>query len=84
MANHISALKRIRQGEKRRVHNKYYSKTTRNVVRKLRSTTNKKEALELLPKVSAMLDKLAKKRIIHKNKADNIKSKLTLYVNNIV
>ncbi len=83
MANHISALKRIRQSEKRRVHNKYYAKTTRNAVQNLRSSTNKKEAIELLPKVSAMLDKLAKKRIIHKNKAANIKSKLTLYVNGI-
>ena len=83
MANHISALKRIRQSEKRRVHNKYYAKTTRNSVKELRATANKKEALELLPKVSSMLDKLAKKRIIHKNKAANIKSELTLYVNSI-
>ncbi len=80
MANHQSSKKRIRQSEKRRVHNKYYAVTTRNAVRKLRSLTDKKEAEELLPKVSSMLDKLAKRNIIHKNKAANIKSKLTKHI----
>lgn len=81
MANHKSAIKRIRQSEKRRVHNKYYAKTTRNAVRKIKSTTDKKEAEELLPKVSSMLDKLAKKNIIHNNKAANIKSQISKHVN---
>ncbi len=83
MANHSSALKRNRQTNKRRLTNRYYAKTARNAVRKLRATTDKKEAVELLPQVSSMLDKLAKKNIIHKNKAGNLKSKLTLYVNSL-
>lgn len=83
MANHISALKRIRQTEGKRTNNKYYAKTMRNAVKKLRSVTDKKEAGEQLPKVSAMLDKLAKKNIIHKNKASNLKSKLTKHVNGL-
>jgi len=81
MANHQSAKKRIRQSEKRRLANRYYSVTTRNAVRKLRKTENKEEATELLPKVTSMLDKLAKKNIIHKNKAANIKSSLQKYIN---
>lgn len=83
MANHKSALKRIRQSEKRRVHNKYYHKTTRNAVARLRENTDKKDAGAKLPTVIAMLDKLAKRNIIHKNKASNLKSKLTKYVNNL-
>ncbi len=83
MANHKSALKRIRQTEKRRVENKYYHKTTRNAVKSLRALTNKDEATELLKKVSSMLDKLAKKNIIHKNKAANLKSSLTVHVNSL-
>ncbi len=83
MANHISALKRIRQSEKRRLHNKYYAKTMRNAVRKLRSLKNKKEAEDLYPKVSAMLDKLAKNGVIHRNKAGNLKSKLALHINKL-
>jgi len=83
MANHKSAIKRIRQTEKRRLHNRYYAKTARNAVRKLRATKDKTEAVTLYPKVSAMLDKLAKKNIIHKNKAANLKSKLTLKVNKL-
>ena len=83
MANHKSAIKRIRQSEKRRLHNKYYAKTARNAVRKLRATTEKTEAEALLPKVASMLDKLAKTNIIHKNKASNLKSKLTVYVNSL-
>ena len=81
MANHQSAIKRIRQSEVRRVHNKYYAKTARNAVRNLRATTDKEAASELLPKVTAMLDKLAKINIIHKNKAANLKSKLASHVN---
>lgn len=80
MANHKSALKRIRQSEAKRVHNKYYSRTTRNAIKKLRETSDKAEASELLPKVASMLDKLAKHNIIHANKAANIKSGLTLHV----
>lgn len=81
MANHKSALKRIRSSEKRRVRNAYIHKTARNAVRKLRTTEDKKEAQELYPQVVALVDKLAKKNIIHKNKAANLKSKLTLHVN---
>ena len=81
MANHKSAIKRIRQSEKRRLLNKYFHKTTRNAMSKLRSLTNKKEASALLPKVVARLDKLTKRNIIHKNKASNLKSKLTKHVN---
>ena len=83
MANHKSALKRIRQANTRKLANRYYAKTARNAVRNLRATTEKATAAELLPKVSSMLDKLAKKNIIHKNKAGNLKSKLTLYVNSL-
>ena len=83
MANHQSAIKRIRQSEKRRVHNKYYAKTARNAVRKLRATSDKEAATELLPKVTAMLDKLAKTNVIHKSKAANLKSKLALHVNKL-
>jgi len=81
MANHKSALKRIRQSEKRRVHNKYYHQTARNAMRRLREMSEKKEASALLPKVISMLDKLAKRNIIHDNKASNLKSKLTRQVN---
>ena len=83
MANHKSAEKRIRQTLKRRLHNKYYAKTARNAVRDLRNTTEKEAATELYRKVSAMLDKLAKTNIIHKNKAGNLKSKLALHVNKL-
>jgi len=83
MANHKSSLKRIRQTEKRRVHNKYYAKTTRNAVKTLRASESKEEAATMLPKVSALLDKLAKRNIIHKNKAANLKSELTLHVNKL-
>ena len=83
MANHKSSLKRIRQTEKRRLHNRYYAKTTRNAVRKMRATTDRAVAAEMLPKVSAMLDKLAKRNIIHKNKASNLKSKLAQHLNKL-
>jgi small subunit ribosomal protein S20 len=80
MANHKSALKRIRQNAKKKALNSYFHKTTRNAVRKIRTLTDKKEALELLPSVVSMLDKLAKKNIIHRNKAANLKSSLTKHV----
>ena len=81
MANHKSALKRIRQSASRRLHNRYYAKTMRNAVRTLRATTDAGEARDLLPKVQKMLDKLAKRNNIHKNKAANIKSSLAKHVN---
>lgn len=83
MANHKSAIKRIRSSETKRLRNRYYHKTARNAVKKLRNTTKKKEAEELLPRVTAMLDKLAKRNIIHKNKAANLKSSLTKHVNSL-
>ncbi len=83
MANHKGAMKRIRQTKTRTLHNKYYAKTMRNAVRKLRAMTNKEEALELYPKVQKMLDKLAKTNIIHKNKAANLKSSLSKHVNSL-
>ena len=81
MANHKSSLKRIRANETRRIRNRYYGKTMRNAVRKFRSLENKAEASEKLPKLISMIDKLARKTIIHKNKAGNLKSKLTRLVN---
>lgn len=83
MANHQSSEKRIRQIEARKLRNRYYAKTARNAVRVLRKTVNKEEAVALYPKVSSMLDKLAKKNIIHKNKAGNLKSKLARHVNSL-
>ena len=83
MANHKSSIKRIRQTLTKRLHNRYYAKTTRNAVRDLRSTTEKEAALALLPTVTAMLDRLAKKSIIHKNKAANLKSKLAKGINKL-
>lgn len=81
MANHKSAEKRVRQAEARRLRNRYVAKTTRNAVRKLRTITDKEEATKLYPSVCSMLDKLAKKNVIHKNKASNLKSKLAAHVN---
>lgn len=83
MANHQSSLKRIRQTQTKRLHNRYFAKTTRNAVRDLRATTDKEAAAALLPKVSAMLDRLASKNVIHKNKAGNLKSKLAKGVNSL-
>lgn len=83
MANHLSAIKRNRQSEKKRAHNKYYARSTRNAIKDLRKSTKKDEAEKLLPKVASMLDKLSKKNIIHKNKAANLKSKLTKHVSNL-
>ena len=83
MANHKSSKKRIKQTIVRNENNRYYAKTARNAVRKLRATTEKAEAAAQLPKVSSMLDKLAKKNVIHANKAANLKSKLAHHVNKI-
>jgi small subunit ribosomal protein S20 len=83
MANHKSALKRIRQNEVRKVRNRYYHKTARTAIKGLRNEEDKTAATEQLPKVIALLDKLAKKNIIHKNKAANLKSKLTKHVNKL-
>jgi small subunit ribosomal protein S20 len=83
MAHHQSALKRIRSDEKKRDRNRYQHKTARNAVRKLRATKDAKEAATMLPVVSGMLDKLAKRNIIHKNKASNLKSSLALPVSSL-
>ena len=83
MANHKSSEKRIRQTKTRTLHNRYYAKTTRTAVRKLRAMTNKEEAVELYPKVQKMLDKLAKRNIIHKNKAANLKSSLCKHISKL-
>ena len=83
MAHHLSAKKRIRQNESKRLQNKYFARTTRNAVKKLRNTTEKEAATEQYSEVSSMLDKLAKKNIIHHNKAANLKSKLAKHVNSL-
>ena len=83
MANHASAIKRVRQTETRRIRNKYYARTMRSALKKLREETKKKEAEASLPGIYAMLDKLAKRNIIHKKKANNLKSKLTKRVNSL-
>lgn len=81
MANHASSKKRIRQDKKKNLHNRYYAKTMRNAVRKIKGLSDKAQASEFLPKVVAMIDKLAKRNIIHSNKAANLKSKVTKHVN---
>lgn len=83
MANHKSALKRIRSNETRRIRNKYQHKTTRNAVRRLRDLTDKAEAEKLYPEVASMLDKLAKNNVIHHKKAANIKSGLMLHIHSL-
>ncbi len=80
MANHKSALKRIRSNNKKRLRNRFQHKTARNAVRKLRETTDKSEALKQFPSVVSLVDKLSKKNIIHSNKAANLKSKLSKHV----
>ena len=77
MANHKSALKRIRSNETKKTLNKLQHKTTRNAIKKLKEAKTKKEASKLYPEVVSKIDKLAKKNIIHKNKASNLKSKLS-------
>ncbi len=83
MAQHKSSKKRIRQDIKIRLRNRYYKKSARTSIAKLRQMTNKEEAKVFLPKVISMVDKLAKKNTWHKNKASNLKSKLTRYVNSL-
>jgi len=83
MANHKSAEKRNRQTDTRTENNKYFAKTARNAVKNLRTTTEKAAAGEMLPKVNSMLDRLAKKNIIHKKKASNLKSSPTKHVNGL-
>ena len=80
MANHQSTLKRIRSNNKKRILNRFQHKTARNAIKKLKSITSKKEAKKLLPEVISLIDKLSKKNVIHKNKAGNLKSKLTKHV----
>ncbi|WP_298239137.1 30S ribosomal protein S20 [uncultured Algibacter sp.] len=80
MANHKSALKRIRSNEAKRLTNKYQHKTTRNAIKKLRELTDKKEAEKMFPSVVSMLDRLAKKNVIHANKAANLKSGLASHI----
>jgi small subunit ribosomal protein S20 len=81
MANHKSSLKRIRANEKKRLRNRYYAKTMRNAVKSFRELSDKAVATEKLPTLVSLIDKLAKKSIIHKNKAANLKSKLAKKVN---
>jgi small subunit ribosomal protein S20 len=83
MANHKSSKKRIRSNESKKIRNKYQHKTTRNAIRKLRGLNDKGEALTLLPSVVSMIDKLAKRNIIHSNKASNLKSGLTVKINKL-
>lgn len=83
MANHKSAKKRARQDEKKRLHNRYYKKTARTAIKKLRDITDKAEAQKFLPKVVSMIDRLSKSNNIHKNKASNLKGKLTRFVNGL-
>ncbi|MCJ8290085.1 MAG: 30S ribosomal protein S20 [Crocinitomicaceae bacterium] len=83
MANHKSALKRIRSNEAKRLRNKYQHKTTRNAIRVLRDVEDKGEATKMIPSVFGMIDKLAKRNVIHKNKAANLKSGLQVKVNNL-
>ncbi|MER3472275.1 MAG: 30S ribosomal protein S20 [Chitinophagaceae bacterium] len=84
MANHKATKKDVRQSAKRREKNRYYGKTTRNAIRDLKSLEQKAAAGEQLPEVISMIDKLAKRGVIHKNKASNLKSKLTKRVNTLL
>ena len=83
MANHQSAKKRIRSSETKRLRNRYQLKTAKTFIKRLQAAESKAEAEELLPKVTAMIDKLAKKNIIHKNNAAHRKSKLQRFVNGL-
>ncbi len=83
MANHKSAIKRIRSNDVKRVRNRYHAKTMRNAMRRFRALTSKDEAVVELPKMVSMIDRLAKKSVIHKNKAGNLKSKLTKLANSL-
>lgn len=81
MANHKSSIKRIRSNDAKKLRNRYHAKTMRNAVKELRADEDKKSASEKLTKVISMVDKLAKKNVIHKNKAANLKSKLAKKIN---
>jgi small subunit ribosomal protein S20 len=83
MAHHQSAKKRIRQNQKLREQNRYYTRSTRSAMKKLRDTSEKEAAAEQLPKVFSMLDKLTRRHVIHKNKAANLKSRLVKHVNSL-
>lgn len=83
MPNYPSARKRLRQNAKRKIHNHYYKQTARNSVKKLRKMTNKSEAEEWYKVVASRLDRLAKKNMIHKNRAGNLKSKLKKHVDSL-
>ncbi len=83
MAHHKSSKKRIRQDERKRLHNRFYKKTMRSSIKKLRAMTEKKEAETFLPKVISKIDRLAKLNQIHGNKAANLKGKLTRFVNSL-
>ena len=83
MANHKSSEKRNRQTVVRNDSNKYYAKTMRSALKDIRSTTSKKEAAEKAPKMNAMIDRLAKKHVIHSNKAANLKSSVQKHLNNL-
>ena len=83
MAHHQSALKRIRQSRRKRLQNRYYAKTTRNLIKKLRTTTEKAEAEKLLPMVLSNIDRMVKKNQFHRNKASNLKSKLMKHINSL-
>ncbi|TVQ50943.1 MAG: 30S ribosomal protein S20 [Saprospirales bacterium] len=83
MANHQSAKKRVRQDARKRVHNRYYKKSTRTAIAKFKDIEDKGDAEKFLPKVISMIDRLAKKNQWHKNKASNLKSKLTKHVQSL-
>jgi len=83
MANHKSAKKRIRSNESKRLANRYFARTMRNSLKDIRLTNEKTTAEEKLPKVTSLIDKLAKKGIIHKNKAANLKSGLAKKINKL-
>ena len=83
MANHKSSIKRNRSNKAKELRNKYQGKTTRNAIKNFRDLKTKKEAVAVFPKLSAMLDKLAKKNIIHKNKPSNLKSELQVHLNHL-
>ena len=83
MANHKSSLKRIRNSNTKRLRNRYQARTTRNSVKEFLALTDKKVATEKLPVLSSMLDRMAKKNLIHKNKASNLKSELSVHVNHL-
>ena len=83
MANHKSSLKRIRNSDSKRLRNRYQARTARNSVKEFLAITDKKVAVEKLPGLASSLDRLAKKNLIHKNKAANLKSELSVHVNHL-